>query len=83
MENNVIKKDKVVISEERQILVDKPQFNGPQVMVHKKDGVIESIDVICTCGRKIHIVCEYETAKNDLTAENTEEVSKEQKVDDK
>ncbi len=80
MESNIIKKDRVVINEERDILADKPQFDEPQIMVHKKDGIVESIDIICTCGREIHIVCEYR-AEQKIEEIQKEEIHKTEEVD--
>ncbi len=60
MGSNIIKKDKVILSDERNILSEKSHTDEPQIMVNKKDGIVKSIDVVCVCGREIHIVCEYD-----------------------
>jgi hypothetical protein len=33
----------------------------PQVELVREDGVVRAIDVICACGERLRIVCEYET----------------------
>lgn len=34
---------------------------GPKVELVREGGVIRAIDVTCTCGERLRIVCEYET----------------------
>ena len=66
MKGNVIKKERVVIdNKEYDISMSSDGGIGePEVILHKKEGIVESIDVICTCGRKLHIVCEYDPTIN-------------------
>lgn len=56
----LIKKDLIIMQGERNIsMIPSPKTAEPEVILNKKEGKLESIDVICTCGRKLHIVCEY------------------------
>lgn len=71
----IIKRDKVLVDGEETITlspalsvppveeIDPQNVQGikePGITVNKTNGIVNSIDLICTCGRKTHIVCEYE-----------------------
>lgn len=53
----IIKKERVVVEEDYYILLSK-KAKEPEVIVNQKNDIVESIDVICSCGRKTHIICE-------------------------
>ncbi|MDD2889865.1 MAG: hypothetical protein PHE49_04395 [bacterium] len=68
----IIKRDKIIIEGEENIglsssrsslSVDAPnntELKEPGISINKANGIVNSIDILCTCGRKIHIDCEYE-----------------------
>lgn len=31
----------------------------PQVLLRRRNNVVESIEIVCTCGEHIHVQCEY------------------------
>jgi hypothetical protein len=65
----IIKRDEIIIEGEQNIELypgsptektNESVIQEPGITVNKSNGIVHSIDIICTCGRKIHIVCEYE-----------------------
>ncbi|MDD5529871.1 MAG: hypothetical protein PHX21_07550 [bacterium] len=65
----IIKRDEIIIEGEQDIGLSQNTSNEktnesglqePGITINKANGIVHSIDIICTCGRKIHIVCEYE-----------------------
>jgi hypothetical protein len=38
-----------------------PAAAGPRVELVREGGVVRAIDVTCSCGERLRIVCEYET----------------------
>ena len=35
------------------------QPSGPKIQLVREDGVVRAIDVVCSCGERIRILCEY------------------------
>jgi hypothetical protein len=38
-----------------------PVAGGPRVELVREGGVVRAIDVVCACGERLRVVCEYET----------------------
>ena len=59
LRQKLIKGGEAIISSE-EVPVGPDKSNGPELYVDKKDGVIRAIEVLCSCGQKIRILCEYD-----------------------
>lgn len=57
----IIKAGNVIIKGEREITNSTTKLEKPQIRVNKKDGIVKSIDITCSSGEQIHIICEYES----------------------
>jgi len=57
--SRVIKSDEAVVSRE-EVMVGSEVSHRPILHVDKKDGVVRSLEVRCTCGQKVRILCQYD-----------------------
>ena len=57
--DTVIKSDQVVLAPIKEISDQARDADQPVIQVHGNDGVIEHIEIICTCGRRMQIHCDY------------------------
>ena len=55
----VIKSDQVVLAPVKEISDQAREADQPVLRVHGNNGEVEDIEIICTCGRKIEIHCDY------------------------
>jgi len=59
----IIKKENLNL-ENRPLLVQSYGGESPVIINLKKEGsIVRVIEIICSCGNKINIVCEYENEK--------------------
>ena len=59
----VIKKQKVTVASQSVKLSDLTEHTDcepPVVNLRKNSDILESIEIICPCGRKIEVLCEYD-----------------------
>ncbi len=61
--DKILKSENVQICDEtfvyHQSMASKEEF-APEINLIKKGDVIESIEIICVCGKRIEILCQYE-----------------------
>lgn len=59
----LIKADRVKMRDTSQTIghAETPGLGSPepQILLHRRDNVIESIEIVCSCGKRIHVQCEY------------------------
>lgn len=59
----IIKKENLKL-ENRPLLVQSYKGQSPvMINLKKKENIVRIIEIICSCGNKINIVCEYENEK--------------------
>ena len=57
--DTVIKGNQVVLASVREISDQVRYGDQPTIRLHENNGVIERIEIVCTCGREIEIYCDY------------------------
>lgn len=57
--SRVIKGDEAVVSRE-EVMIGSPANHKPILHVDKRNGVVRSLEVRCTCGQKVQILCQYD-----------------------
>ena len=58
----IIKASQIRVAEKR-VLVNGSCHGGvPQVLLHRRNNVVESAEIVCSCGERIVVQCEYSDA---------------------
>ena len=60
MRGKIIKAKDVSVDYYNPVRWGEVKESQPDVIVHKEDGVVKSIEVHCVCGKKIRIELKYE-----------------------
>lgn len=59
----VIKKREISLRDEPVLIKPDKMESTARVNLHKEEGIVRIIEVICPCGNRINIACEYENEK--------------------
>ena len=62
-EGTVIKKEKIRLEDEPVLIKPKETESAVRINLHREGEIIRVIEVICSCGNRINIACEYKNGK--------------------
>ncbi len=58
--SSVIKSEKLSFSDEPLLIKGGKEEGEVKINLKKEEGIVRIVEIICSCGRKIQLLCEYE-----------------------